>query len=108
MTGFARRDGGDATVSWTWEVKSVNGRSLAVRARLPLGYESLDPIVRRAVTAACSRGNLQVNLARQRGRAPLLLLGQGEVLPQGTDHDPALPRIAGHRSEEPRRLLRKK
>src|SRR3546814_2364480 len=61
MTGFARRDGGDAAVSWTWEIKSVNGRSLDVRARLPQGYESLDPAVRSAVAAACSRGNVQVN-----------------------------------------------
>ncbi|MEQ9609439.1 MAG: YicC/YloC family endoribonuclease [Kiloniellaceae bacterium] len=85
MTGFARRDGGDATVSWTWEVKSVNGRSLDVRARLPQGYESLDPVVRSAVTAACSRGNLQVNLAMKRGSAPLQLQVNEELLQQVLD-----------------------
>jgi len=85
MTGFARRDGGDATVSWTWEVKSVNGRSLDVRARLPQGYESLDPIVRSAVTAACSRGNLQVNLSMKRGSAPLQLQVNEELLQQVLD-----------------------
>jgi uncharacterized protein (TIGR00255 family) len=85
MTGFARRDGGDATVSWTWEVKSVNGRSLDVRARLPQGYESLDPIVRSAVTAACSRGNLQVNLSMQRGSAPLQLQVNEDLLQQVLD-----------------------
>src|SRR3546814_16764135 len=73
MTGVARRDGGDAAVSWTWEIKSVNGRSLDVPARLPQGYESLDPAVRSAVAADWSRGNVQVHLAMKRGSAPLQL-----------------------------------
>ncbi|MGF1593422.1 MAG: YicC/YloC family endoribonuclease [Kiloniellaceae bacterium] len=85
MTGFARRDGGDAAASWTWEVKSVNGRSLDVRARLPQGYESLDPVVRSAVTAACSRGNVQVNLAMKRGTAPQQLQVNEELLGQVLD-----------------------
>ncbi|MGD1878600.1 MAG: YicC/YloC family endoribonuclease [Kiloniellaceae bacterium] len=85
MTGFARRDGGDEAVSWTWEVKSVNGRSLDVRARLPQGYESLDPAVRGAVTAACSRGNVQVNLQMKRGSAPLRLQVNEELLQQALD-----------------------
>ena len=82
MTGFARRDGGDATVSWTWEIKSVNGRSLDVRARLPQGYESLDPVVRTAVAAACARGNVQVNLSMKRGSAPQQLQVNEELLDQ--------------------------
>jgi len=85
MTGFARRDGGDETVSWTWEVKSVNGRSLDVRARLPQGYEGLDPLVRSAVAAVCSRGNLQVNLSMKRGSAPLQLQVNEELLQQVLD-----------------------
>jgi uncharacterized protein (TIGR00255 family) len=82
MTGFARREGGDDAASWTWEVKSVNGRSLDVRARLPQGYESLDPAVRSAVTAACARGNLQVNLSIKRGAAPLQLQVNEALLQQ--------------------------
>lgn len=85
MTGFARRDGGDAAVSWTWEIKSVNGRSLDVRARLPQGYESLDPTVRSAVAAACSRGNVQVNLSMKRGSAPLQLQVNEDLLQQAID-----------------------
>lgn len=82
MTGFARRDGADETASWTWEVKSVNGRSLDVRARLPAGYENLDPAVRSAVAAACTRGNLQVNLTIKRGSAPLQLQVNETLLEQ--------------------------
>ena len=85
MTGFARRDGGDGTASWTWEVKSVNGRSLDVRARLPAGYESLDPVVRTAVTAACARGNVQINLSIKRGSAPLQLQVNEDLLLQVLD-----------------------
>jgi uncharacterized protein (TIGR00255 family) len=85
MTGFARRDGGDGTISWTWEIKSVNGRSLDVRARLPQGYESLDPAVRSAVAAACSRGNVQVNLSMKRGSAPLQLQVNEDLLQQVID-----------------------
>ena len=70
MTGFARVEGGDDLVSWTWEIKTVNGRSLDVRARLPSGYEALDPRVRKAVSGVCHRGNAQVNLAVKRGEAP--------------------------------------
>src|SRR3546814_11063487 len=85
MTGFARRDGGDGAVSWTWEIKSVNGRSLDMRARLPQGYESLDPLVRSAVTAACARGNVQVNLSLKRGSAPLQLQVNEALLQQVID-----------------------
>ena len=85
MTGFARRDGGDATASWTWEIKSVNGRSLDVRARLPQGYEALDPAVRSAVAAACTRGNVQVNLTMKRGSAPLQLQVNEALLQQVLD-----------------------
>jgi uncharacterized protein (TIGR00255 family) len=85
MTGFARRDGGDGAISWTWEIKSVNGRSLDMRARLPQGYESLDPAVRSAVAAVCSRGNVQVNLSMKRGSAPLQLQVNEDLLQQVID-----------------------
>ncbi|MEQ8354120.1 MAG: YicC/YloC family endoribonuclease [Kiloniellaceae bacterium] len=85
MTGFARRDGGDEVASWTWEVKSVNGRSLDLRARLPAGYESLDPAVRKAVAAVCVRGNVQINLTIKRGNAPLQLQVNEDLLQQVLD-----------------------
>ena len=101
MTGFARRDGGDEAASWTWEVKSVNGRSLDVRARLPQGYESLDPAVRSAVAAACARGNLQVNLSIKRGSAPLQLQVNEELLQQVLD---LMAKLESRTTAEPPRL----
>jgi uncharacterized protein (TIGR00255 family) len=62
MTGFARADGALGPVSWHWEVRSVNGRGLDVRLRLPPGYEALEARVREAVAKCISRGSLTVNL----------------------------------------------
>lgn len=62
MTGFARQEGGDDVLTWSWELKSVNGRNLDMRCRVPTGYEELEPIVRARVPKVLSRGNLQVNL----------------------------------------------
>ena len=37
MTGFARAEGSAEGVSWVWELRSVNGRGLDLRFRLPPG-----------------------------------------------------------------------
>lgn len=73
MTGYARKQGGDGRVSWVWEVKSVNGRNLDVRCRVPGGYEGLEAAARATVAAHCARGNVQVGLTVDRGEAPLTL-----------------------------------
>ena len=62
MTGFARASGGNGAAGWSWEVKSVNGRALDIRCRLPQGMERLDPAVRGAVSARLRRGNVTVGL----------------------------------------------
>jgi len=36
MTGFARTEGDGLGISWVWEIKSVNGKSLDRRRRLVL------------------------------------------------------------------------
>ena len=66
MTGFARADGALGATSWTWEVKSVNGRSLDLRMRLAQGFESLEPKVRDLVGQHVVRGSVNVNLAVKR------------------------------------------
>jgi uncharacterized protein (TIGR00255 family) len=66
MTGFARADGSDQGVRWYWEVKSVNGRGLDIRVRLPQGHDQLEPKVREAVARRFVRGSLTVNLTTQR------------------------------------------
>jgi uncharacterized protein (TIGR00255 family) len=62
MTGFARTSGAVGDFLWTWELKSVNGRSLDVRCRVPQGFEAMDGIVRQAAAEHLKRGNLSANL----------------------------------------------
>lgn len=75
MTGFARADGTHAGLSWHWEAKSVNGRSLDVRCRLPLGFEGLETAIRDVAARYFRRGNIQVvlQLAREPGAADVRL-----------------------------------
>lgn len=60
MTGFARVDGGDGRMTWTWELKSVNGKGLDLRCRLPSGWDSLEQPLRQRAAARLKRGNVQV------------------------------------------------
>ncbi|MHA6684332.1 YicC/YloC family endoribonuclease [Mesorhizobium sp. A556] len=63
MTGFARAATEHEGTALAWEVKSVNGKSVEVRLRLPQGFERLEPAVRQAVQKRFSRGNFQATLA---------------------------------------------
>jgi len=66
MTGFSREDGRHGPYAWAWEVKSVNGKSLDLRCRLPMGLDSLEPHVRRRIGERFRRGNFQVSLVLKR------------------------------------------
>lgn len=66
MTGFARAESSLGTVRWHWEVRSVNGRGLDVRVRLPSGYEALEPMIREAVANQLVRGNVTISLSADR------------------------------------------
>lgn len=64
MTGFARSEGTAAGgLSWVWELRSVNGKSLDIRLRLPNGWEHLEFRLREKVAVAFSRGNVQIILS---------------------------------------------
>lgn len=63
MTGFARASGEHDGVAIGWELKSVNGKGLEPRLRLPSGYERLEQKVRQAVSRRFSRGNIQAALS---------------------------------------------
>lgn len=62
MTGFARAVAAHEGAAIAWEVKSVNGKSIETRLRLPAGFERLEPAVRQAVQKRFSRGNIQAAL----------------------------------------------
>jgi uncharacterized protein (TIGR00255 family) len=63
MTGFARSEGEADGISWVWELRSVNGRALELRLRLPAGFEPLEPQLRAALGQRCRRGNVSATLS---------------------------------------------
>lgn len=62
MTGFARREGTSGRHRWVWELRSVNGKGLDLRLRLPPGTEHLETEVRKRAADRFSRGNMQIGL----------------------------------------------
>jgi uncharacterized protein (TIGR00255 family) len=63
MTGFARAEGHDGPLSWAWEIKSVNSKSLDLRFRLPPGFDALELPLRALTTQKLKRGSITANLA---------------------------------------------
>src|SRR5580700_9952892 len=66
MTGFARTEGTIETLTWAWELRSVNGRGLELRFRLPPGWDALEPGYREMVGKVLKRGNINANLTVRR------------------------------------------
>ncbi len=62
MTGFARGSGDLEGETWTWEVKSVNGRGLDIRCRMPPGHDALEAPARALVAKVAKRGQISLNL----------------------------------------------
>ena len=73
MTGFARSEGADNGLTWAWELRSVNGRGLELRFRLPTGLDTLEPALRDLAGKALKRGNVTANLTVRREEALQLL-----------------------------------
>ncbi|MGE0501318.1 MAG: YicC/YloC family endoribonuclease [Rhizobiaceae bacterium] len=66
MTGFARAAGEHEGAAFAWELKSVNGKSLEARLRLPPGLERVESSARQAVQKRFQRGNIQASLTLSR------------------------------------------
>jgi uncharacterized protein (TIGR00255 family) len=62
MTGFAARRGGDLGHGWTWDLRSVNGKGLDLRLRLPDWIEGLELAIRAELQKALTRGNVSLTL----------------------------------------------
>jgi uncharacterized protein (TIGR00255 family) len=73
MTGFSRAASEHEGAAIAWEVKSVNGKGVDARLRLPPGYERLEQPVRQAVQRRFSRGNIQVSLSIGRTAGTMVL-----------------------------------
>jgi uncharacterized protein (TIGR00255 family) len=78
MTGFARGHGVSGPYAWAWEVKSVNGKGLDVRLRLPPGWDAIEAPVRAKAAEALARGSIQASLAVERtGVLPVVRINTG-------------------------------
>ena len=78
MTGFARSQGLSEPYAWTWEVKSVNAKSLDLRLRLPAGWDAIEIPVRARAAEKLARGALQAGLSVAReGVAPVVRVNEG-------------------------------
>jgi uncharacterized protein (TIGR00255 family) len=62
MTGYARAQGADDRRRWVWEARSVNGRNLEVRCRVPQGFDRLENPARTAAGGRLKRGNVALSL----------------------------------------------
>ncbi len=66
VTGFGRSEGAEAGLIWAWELRSVNGRGLELRLKLPTGFEALESPLREAAGRLLKRGNVAASLALKR------------------------------------------
>ena len=62
MTGYARAQGSDERRRWVWEARSVNGRNLEIRCRVPQGFDRLENPARTAIGGRMKRGNVSLTL----------------------------------------------
>ena len=67
MTGFARATGDFEGATLTWELRSVNGKGLEFRLRLPPGHERIEQAARQSVQRRFARGNIQATLTISTG-----------------------------------------
>jgi uncharacterized protein (TIGR00255 family) len=80
MTGFARESGtlADGT-AFVWELRSVNGRGLDLRLRLPNGLDALEAPLREAAGRRFKRGNISASLTLKREDRPRLTVDRAAL-----------------------------
>jgi uncharacterized protein (TIGR00255 family) len=74
MTGFARASGEHAGTGWSWELRSVNGRGLDLRFRVPPGFDAIEPQLRDATQKAFARGSINATLSVKQDRRAVGLM----------------------------------
>ena len=102
MTGFARSEGETDGLAWAWELRSVNGRGLELRFRLPPGFDTLEPALREAAGKLLKRGNVTANLTVKREEQPKLApdpIALEQVLALVTDLARRIPGAPAPRAE---------
>ncbi len=62
MTGFAARRGAGLGYGWAWDLRSVNGKGLDLRLRVPDWIDGLELATRAELQRAVVRGNVSLTL----------------------------------------------
>ena len=62
ITGFASATGSLPPHSWSWDLRSVNGKGQDVRLRVPDWITGLEAGLRKKITAGTARGNITCSL----------------------------------------------
>ncbi|MGB8815039.1 MAG: DUF1732 domain-containing protein, partial [Paracoccaceae bacterium] len=69
MTGFAARKGQGCGCTWAWDIRSVNGKGLDLRLRVPDWIDGLEIALRTELGRALQRGNVSLTLKVSRDAA---------------------------------------
>ena len=69
MTGFASASGTEVPFAWGWEIRSVNGKGLDMRLRVPDWVDGLEVGLRKKLGGIATRGNITCNLRLTREEA---------------------------------------
>ncbi|HKJ60371.1 MAG TPA: YicC/YloC family endoribonuclease [Hyphomicrobiales bacterium] len=101
MTGFGRASGQTEEANWTWEIRTVNGRGLDIRMRLPTGFEEFEARLKDLIGKRIARGSCSVSLTLKGAvvdtdiqlneSALLKLAGIAERAREVTGHDEKVP-----------------
>ncbi|MFO7771657.1 MAG: YicC/YloC family endoribonuclease [Roseovarius gahaiensis] len=65
MTAFASATGTCQGYGWTWDLRSVNGKGLDLRLRVPDWIDGLEAAIRARLGSAMTRGNVNLSLRVQ-------------------------------------------
>lgn len=101
MTGFARATGQDHGYRWAWSLKSVNGRGLDVRCRVPPEVDGLDVEARKRIASRFQRGSVSGVLELSTDEATEQLVVNQAALEQLVE---AVQQIGDRPGIEPARL----
>ncbi|WP_151985500.1 YicC/YloC family endoribonuclease [Rhizobium sp. EC-SD404] len=80
MTGFARSEAVSGRLRFVWEMRSVNGKGLDLRLRLPPGFDRLETEIRARLAERFNRGNVQLSLSVSGERAAAVPVVNAEAL----------------------------
>lgn len=80
MTGFGRSNNSFENYSWVWELKSVNGKGLDLRTRIPQGFDTLDKHVKSVAKKVLFRGTLNIVLQIKKDGVETVLNVNEDVL----------------------------